>query len=154
MSCRVAVDIGGTFTDFVSLDEESGELYEEKASTTPVNFAEGVINAIRKSGISMTDVNYFVHGCTVVVNALTERKGAKTAFITTEGFRDILEIQRANRPALYDFNYKKPEPYAPRRYSYEVNERLDFNGDVLIELAEDNIQEIIGHLNKTNVWAF
>jgi N-methylhydantoinase A len=153
MSCRVAVDIGGTFTDFVSLDEESGELYEEKASTTPVNFAEGVINAIRKSGISMADVNYFVHGCTVVVNALTERKGAKTAFITTEGFRDILEIQRANRPALYDFNYKKPEPYVPRRYSYEVNERLDFNGDVLIELAEDNIQEIIGQLKENGIEA-
>lgn len=153
MSLRVAVDIGGTFTDFVSLDEKTGKLYEEKASTTPGNFAQGVINAIEKSGLAMGDVNYFVHGCTVVVNALTERKGAKTAFITTTGFRDILEIQRSNRPALYDFNYKKPEPYVPRRYCYEVDERLNIEGEVLKELKEDDIYRIVEDLKEKKIEA-
>lgn len=153
MKYRVAVDIGGTFTDFVSLNEETGRLLEEKASTTPGNFAAGVINAIKKSGIDMTEVNYFVHGCTVVVNALTERKGARTALITTRGFRDLLVIQRANRPALYDFNYQKPVPYVPRRYIYEINERLNYTGDILTKLAEDELTEIIQKLKEDEIEA-
>jgi len=130
LSLRIAVDIGGTFTDFVCLDEISGELVDEKAHTTPGNFAEGVINAIAKTDVELAETAYFVHGTTVVINAVTERKGAKTALVTTKGYRDALEIGRANRPALYNYFYRKPRPYVPRSLRFEVEERLNFRGEV------------------------
>lgn len=153
MSLRVAVDIGGTFTDFVSLNEETGEIIEEKAHTTPDNFAAGVIDALKKSGVSLSDVSYFVHGTTVVINAITERKGAKTALITTKGFRDALEIGRANRPDMYNYFYKKPVPYVPRYLRFEVNERLNFKGEVLKEAQEAEVVEIAYKLKEENVQA-
>lgn len=110
MSLRVAVDIGGTFTDFVCLDETTGKIIEEKTHTTPDNFARGVEDAIDIAGINLEEVNYFVHGTTVVINAVTERSGAKTALLTTKGFRDVLDIGRANRPDMYNYFYKKPVP--------------------------------------------
>src|SRR6266567_9565777 len=100
MSTRVAVDIGGTFTDLVYLDEATGRVGLGKTSTTPAHFEEGVITAVTDA--SLSDVQFLAHGTTVIINALTERKGAVTALITTKGFRDILEIQRANRPDLYN----------------------------------------------------
>ncbi|MEL7566610.1 MAG: hydantoinase/oxoprolinase family protein [Dehalobacterium sp.] len=153
MSLRVAVDIGGTFTDFVSLNEETGAIIEEKAHTTPENFAVGVIDALNKSGISLADVSYFVHGTTVVINAITERKGAKTALITTKGYRDALEIGRANRPDMYNYFYQKPEPYVPRHLRFEVNERLNFKGEVLKEAREAEIVEIARKLAAEKVRA-
>lgn len=139
MANRVAVDIGGTFTDFVSLDEQTGEIVLEKALTTPHNFAEGVINAIEKSGVDPRGFAQFVHGTTVVINALTERKGAKVALITTRGFRDVLEIQRANRPDMYNLFYQKPKPFVPRRCRFEVRERVNFQGEVLQPLVEEDV---------------
>ena len=147
MSLRVAVDIGGTFTDFVSMNEETGEIIEEKAHTTPENFAVGVINALKKSGVNLGEVSYFVHGTTVVINAVTERKGAKTALITTKGFRDALEIGRANRPDMYNFYYRKPKPYVPRYLRFEVDERLNFKGEVLKELKEEEVVRIAEKIN-------
>jgi N-methylhydantoinase A len=153
VSIRVAVDIGGTFTDFVSLDEETGTIIEEKAHTTPENFAVGVIDAVKKSGISLSEVSYFVHGTTVVINAVTERKGAKTALITTKGFRDALEIGRANRPDMYNYFYKKPEPYVPRYLRFEVDERMNYKGEVLKEAKEAEIVEIARKLKAEEVTA-
>ena len=95
---RIASDIGGTFTDLVYLHEATGEVGVAKASTTPADFAEGVIETLRKAKLKVPDTEFFVHGSTLIINALTERKGAKTALITTRGFRDVLEIGRANRP--------------------------------------------------------
>ena len=142
MAIRVAVDIGGTFTDLVCLDELTGDIIEEKAHTTPSNFASGVIDAIKKSGQNLSDVQYFVHGTTMVINAVTERNGAKTALITTKGFRDVLEIGRANRPDMYNYFYKKPVPYVPRHLRFEINERVDFKGCILQEASIEEIREV------------
>ncbi|MXR19292.1 hydantoinase/oxoprolinase family protein [Halobacterium bonnevillei] len=136
---RVAVDIGGTFTDLVAVDD--GALALEKASTTPSNFADGVIDALEKCELDPGIIDQFVHGTTVVINAITERNGDDTALLTTEGFRDVLDITRANRPDMFNFQYQKPEPFVPRRHRWEVPERVDQSGDVLTPLDEDAVRE-------------
>lgn len=138
-STRVAVDIGGTFTDFVAVTD--GDLTLEKASTTPSNFADGVIDAVDKSTLDPAAADQFVHGTTVVINAITERDGEDTALITTAGFRDVLDITRANRPDMFNFQYQKPEPFVPRRHRWEVPERVDQAGNVLTSLDEDAVRE-------------
>lgn len=143
MSYRIAIDIGGTFTDYVALNEENGKLTVTKSSSTPGSFDDGVINCVKESGISLEEANYLVHGSTVVINALTEREGAKTALITTKGFRDSLAIGRANRPDMYNYYYEKPKPLVPRKYRFEVEERLNKDGEVLIPLNEEQVKEII-----------
>ena len=143
MAKRLAIDIGGTFTDFVSVDETTGEVALEKALTTPGNFAEGVTHTIRKSGVDPTTIRQFVHGTTVVINALTERKGAKIGLITTKGFRDVIEIQRANRTDMYNLFYQKPRPFVPRRFRYEVGERVNHKGDVLQPLVEEDVRRVV-----------
>ena len=95
---RLASDIGGTFTDLVYFDEQSGVLKMEKSLTTPNDLTEGVEETIRLAQIDPDNIDFFVHGGTTVINAITERKGAKTALVTTLGFRDVLEIARGNRP--------------------------------------------------------
>jgi N-methylhydantoinase A len=142
LSYRIAIDIGGTFTDYVAMDEQTGELVVTKASSTPSNFADGVVNAIENGGLSLEEASYVVHGSTIVINALTERKGAKTALVTTKGFRDALEIGRANRPDLYNYYYTKPKPFVPRRYRFEVEERLNKDGEVIIPLDETQVMEV------------
>jgi N-methylhydantoinase A len=153
MNSRVAVDIGGTFTDLVCLDETTGEILEEKAHTTPSNFASGVIDAVRKAGLSLDEIKYFVHGTTVVINAITERKGAKTALLTTKGFRDVLEIGRANRPDMYNYFYKKPVPFVPRRLRYEADERVDSAGTVLRPVDEAEIRAVAERMKHEKVEA-
>lgn len=143
MAIRVAVDIGGTFTDLVSLNEETGEITEEKAHTTPRNYARGVLNSIDQSGLSLEEASYFVHGTTVVINALTEKKGAKTALITTRGFRDVLEIGRSRRPDMYNYYFSKPEPFVRRAFRFEVTERLNNEGEVVTPLAEEELEDIM-----------
>ncbi|MDR3164952.1 MAG: hydantoinase/oxoprolinase family protein [Synergistaceae bacterium] len=153
MPMRVSVDIGGTFTDFVCLDEETGNVIEEKAHTTPANFADGVINAIGKAKADLAEVRYFVHGTTVVINAITERKGAKTALITTKGFRDVLEIGRANRPDMYNYFYRKPVPYVPRHLRLEIDERVDYLGRVLRPVRPDKVRTLSPLLREEGVTA-
>ncbi|HEY8341550.1 MAG TPA: hydantoinase/oxoprolinase family protein [Calditerricola sp.] len=153
MSIRVATDIGGTFTDLVYLDEASGRVGVAKAPTTPRNFAHGVLNAIEKAGFDPRTVTAFVHGTTVVINALTERKGVKTGLITTRGFRDVLEIGRANRPDIYNLRYRKPEPFVPRHLRLEVTERVGPHGEVITPLAEDEIVAAVEQLRAEGVEA-
>jgi N-methylhydantoinase A len=136
---RVAVDIGGTFTDFVAVDDGTLEL--EKTSTTPSNFADGVLNAVGKSEVDPAAVGQFVHATTVVINAITERTGEDTALITTQGFRDVLEITRANRPDMFNFQYQKPEPFVPRHNRWEVPERVDQTGNTITDLDEDAVRK-------------
>ena len=136
---RVASDIGGTFTDLVSLDERTGRLGSAKADTTSPEFERGVIDTLRKSGVDVQAINFFVHGTTVIINALTERKGVRTGLITTRGFRDVLEIGRANRPDLYNLTYAKPRPFVPRALRLEVTERVNYKGEVLVPLADDEV---------------
>ncbi|HET9658756.1 MAG TPA: hydantoinase/oxoprolinase family protein [Thermomicrobiales bacterium] len=131
---KLATDIGGTFTDLVYLDETTGEYFLAKALSTPPQFSNGIMNAIHKSDLDPSAVTGFVHGATVVINALTERKGAKTALVTTEGCRDVLEIGRANRPDIYNMRFRKQPPFVPREWRFEVAERMNYKGEVVTEL--------------------
>jgi N-methylhydantoinase A len=136
---RVAVDIGGTFTDVVALDETSGAVDLGKTPTTPGRFEDGVVGAIEQ--VELDGVSFLAHGTTVIINALTERNGALTALLTTRGFRDVLEIQKANRPDLYDLLYEKPKPFVPRRLRLEVTERVDYLGRELVPLDEEEVRK-------------
>lgn len=150
---RVASDIGGTFTDLVYHDERSGETSFAKTSTTPDDFARGVLDAIRKAQFDTVPASFFVHGSTVVINALTERKGARTGLITTRGFRDVLEIGRANRPDIYNFSYQKPRPFVPRHLRMEVGERVNYKGQVLEPLDEADVRAAVAFLLEEGVEA-
>ncbi len=124
---RVATDIGGTFTDLVYVTSE-GEVGTAKSHTTPAQFEKGVMDVIEAKHISPSEFISFVHGTTIVINAITERKGAKVALLTTEGFRDILEIGRGTRPDYFDLAYPKPKPFVPRYLRREVPERINYKG--------------------------
>jgi len=150
---RVATDIGGTFTDLIYLDEVTGETGMTKASTTPHNFAIGVKDTLEKSGINVPDTTFFVHGSTIIINALTERKGVKTGLITTRGFRDVLAITRANRPDIYNMYYTKPEPFVPRYLRLEVEERVNYKGEELQPLNEDDVRQAAEFLKKEGIEA-
>ncbi|QCI95885.1 hydantoinase/oxoprolinase family protein [Novosphingobium sp. EMRT-2] len=139
---RAASDVGGTFTDLVyyPVDPETGRpgaVQVAKADTTPPEFEQGVMNAMAKAGLSPAALDFFAHGSTVVINALTERKGVKTALITTAGFRDVIEIARGNRPDLFNFNFRKPRPFVDRYLRAELVERSNFRGDLVkpVDLA-------------------
>jgi len=143
MSLRVATDVGGTFTDLVSIDEVTGRVHVAKAPTTPAGFSRGVLDAVAKTGIGLADANFFAHGSTVVINAITTRHGARTALVTTRGFRDVLEIGRGNRPDMYNLRPRKPRPFVPRRWRFEVTERVAHDGTVVQPLAEGELDAII-----------
>jgi len=141
---RVATDIGGTFTDLVSYeyDEKTGRLKNiqtAKTDTTPQQFETGIINALNIANINLNEVNFFAHGTTIVINALMEKKGAKTGLITTKGFRDVLEIARSNRPDLFNFNFVKQPPFVPRYLRLEVEERMTYKGSVYQKLNEQDV---------------
>jgi N-methylhydantoinase A len=147
MGLRIASDIGGTFTDLVYLDEQTGEVKTTKASTTPADFAQGVLDTLDKApGLDTSKTSFFVHGTTVIINALTERKGVKTGLITTKGFRDVLEIGRANRPDIYNLYYEKPKPFVDRYLRAEVTERLNYKGEVLTPLDTDELRGVVRQL--------
>ena len=149
---RVATDIGGTFTDLVAVGK-GGEVYLAKSHTTPPNFEEGVIHVIEKSGVDPRGVEAFIHGTTTIINALTERKGAKTALLTTKGFRDVLEIARCNRPDLFNLVFAKPRPFIPRYLRREVAERVAFDGSVLTPLCERDVEEAVAFFKAEGVEA-
>lgn len=149
---RIATDIGGTFTDLVYLDS-SGHVGVEKSHTTPPEFEQGILNVMEKANVKLEEVDTLIHGTTVVINALTERKGVKTGLITTKGFRDVLEIGRGNRPDLFNLMYKKPEPFVPRRYRQEVSARVNASGEVLQALQKEEINEIMDFFLEENVEA-
>ena len=149
---KVATDIGGTFTDLVAIDE-NGSLILEKAHTTPPNFDQGVMDVLKKSGVDMKSIEAFFHGTTTIINALTERKGAKTALITTKGFRDILELARGNRPDLFNMVFEKPTPFVPRYLRREVTERINYKGEILTPLSEEDIRTAVEYLKKEQVEA-
>ena len=140
---RVASDIGGTFTDLVFFDEITGKTGTTKASTTPAAFEGGVADTVVKAEIDAAGISSFIHGSTVVINTLTERKGAKTGLITTKGFRDVLEITRGNRPDLYNMYYEKPKPFVPRRYRLEVRERTSSRGEVVEPLNAEDVKSAV-----------
>lgn len=148
---RLSTDVGGTFTDGVLLDETTGKIKVSKVSSTPDNPAVGTIRSIERFDVPLNEVSFLAHGTTVVINALIEGKGAKTALITTKGFRDVLEIGRSNRTDMYDALYKKPTPLVPRHLRLEVSERIDAGGQVLVPLAVEELSPILEYLHKENV---
>lgn len=151
MTIRVATDIGGTFTDLVYLHQ--GVISAVKVDTTPPDFEQGLLNAIDKSGVSYADIGFFAHGSTVVINTLTERKGVKTALLTTQGFRDVLEIARGNTPDIFNTYYRKPPPFVPRHLRLEICERLNYRGEVITPLRLDALPVILDSLRADGVQA-
>src|SRR3982751_6631222 len=120
MSVICAVDIGGTFTDLVAYDTAGQALAFAKSPTTPGDLSRGILQTLERAGVDPAACQYFKHGTTVVINALLERKGARTAFVTTQGFRDIPELGRGNRPELFNLFYQRHAPLAARPLRYEV----------------------------------
>jgi len=151
MGLQLGIDVGGTFTDFVLFDLDSKKLEFFKIPTTHPP-EEGVLKGLReieaRLGFSLKEITRIVHGTTVATNALLEHRWAKTALITTEGFRDVLEIGRQNRSVLYDFNVDRPEPIVPRRLRFEVPERVDAQGQILRQLDEERVFALIPQLRE------
>lgn len=164
MGWRVATDIGGTFTDLAAVGPD-GRLVLAKAPTTYPDFERGVLAALRRAGREAAPgagapgaegalpVASFVHGTTLVINALTERRGVRTGLLTTAGFRDVLAIGRGNRPDLFNYGYRKPEPFVPRPLRLEARERLDPSGAVLEPLAEDDVRAAARAFREAGVQA-
>ena len=150
MGWRVGVDIGGTFTDVALVDEDSGRIGVAKAPTTPRDFAQGVLgaldSALKRYGVEPARVDLLAHATTVVTNALLEEKGARVAFVTTEGFRDVLELRRSARPDLYDLFQDAPSTLVPRRRRFEIRERIGADAKVVTPLEEASIDALIVQL--------
>ena len=157
MSHRLGIDIGGTFTDVTLMDEGSGAATRVKLLSTPDDpsrgFMDGVRAVLERAGVAPGEVGTIVHGTTVVTNALIEGNVARTAFVTTEGFRDLLEIARQIRPTLYDLRFVKPRPLVPRQLCFEVPERLSADGTVLRALDEDAVLALAHRLREAEVEA-
>ena len=153
---RVATDVGGTFTDLVCFEtDESGAstVRTAKSDTTPPNFEQGVLNVLEKGDVDPGTIDFLAHGTTVVINALTERKGVKVGLITTEGFRDILEIARGNRPDFFNLHYKKPEPFVPRYLRRELPGRMTYKGEEMIPLDLTGLGAILDGFKAEGVEA-
>lgn len=151
---RIGVDTGGTFTDLVAFDPRSKRLSIRKVSSTSGNPALAVVQGlghVLQDGCKPSDVAYLVHGTTVATNAVLEGKWARTALITTKGFADVLEIGRQDRPELYNFFTRKTTPLVPRHLRFEVAERLDHQGNVLLSLDERSVKALIPRLRRANV---
>ena len=124
----LAVDIGGTFTDLMAFDVANQRFYQAKSLTTPHDLAQGIIDCIAKSGMTIAEAGDLIHGTTQAINTLIERKGAKTALLVTKGTRDVYAIGRGNRPESYNLHFHKHRPLVPRRAVFEVTERVLASG--------------------------
>ncbi len=154
---RIGIDVGGTFTDVVMVDDRTGRFYFAKTSTTPGKLWEGTMDGIAKvmakAGCTIAAVDYIAHGTTIGTNALIERKGAKAGLITTEGFVDVLEIGRVQRPkeALYNVSVENPPPLVPRYLRRSVRERVDAGGQVIEPLDEASARAAVAYLKEQGV---
>src|ERR1700685_1430994 len=149
-TARLAVDIGGTFTDVVL--EYPGGRATIKVLTTPAEPEVGVLTGVRSilhtSGVAASDVDLIIHGTTLATNAVIERKGARTALLTTEGFRDVIAMGNESRYDQYDLNITLPEPLVPRSLRFPVPERLDNTGHVLKTLDENEVRALVPKLKS------
>ncbi len=150
---RIAVDIGGTFTDLAAFDEASGELLFGKALSTHGELVKGIQSTLDGAGASVAEGNLFLHGSTIAINTLLERNGARTALLITQGFRDIYEIGRVNRPDAYNLFFSKHEPLIKRSLRYEVPERLLADGSIYKELDEAAVHGLAKELKAQNIEA-
>jgi len=153
---RVATDAGGTFTDLVGFDDATGRIFLGKALTTPHDPSEGVLATLAQAaeaGLLNSAVGLFVHGGTTVINAITERKGVRTALVTTRGFRDVIAIGRGNRPDLYNLHALPEEPFVPRHLRFEATERMDARGAVRAALVLADIDAAAAAIRAAGVEA-
>jgi N-methylhydantoinase A len=148
---RVGVDVGGTFTDIFVYDEETGATVSAKVPTTPDNQAVGVLESVEAANVALGGVSFMAHGTTTGTNALLERKGANTGLLTTEGFRDVLEIMRTDRETGYDLTWEKPRMLVKRRLRAEVRERVELDGTVDVALDEEQARGAIRGLRDQGV---
>jgi N-methylhydantoinase A len=143
---RVAADIGGTFTDVAAFDARQGRLLLGKTLTTPSHLVQGILQGLEKAGIALEEAQLFLHGSTVAINTMLERSGARTALITTRGFRDIYEIGRINRPDSFNLRHRKHQPLVERDLRFEITERLLADGSVHEPLHKAELEKLIDHL--------
>ena len=155
--CRLAVDVGGTFTDLVILNERTGQIQTLKVSSTPRDPSEAVLNGVRRArdelGLELARVSQFTHATTVCSNIVLQGLGARTGLLVTEGFRDLLEIQRHKRYRLFDQSYQKIPPLVPRRLSFGIPERIDAGGAVVRPLDEAALRQALQALAAAGVEA-
>ena len=152
---RIGIDVGGTFTDVTLLNSETGKYDTYKLSSTlqdqSVAIANGTKETLELYGVPVSEIEYFGHGTTVATNMIIERKGAKTALITTKGFRDLLEIGRQTRPSLYNTQEDKPETLVRRSLRTEVDERIAADGTVLRRAKREEILPLLKRLKAEGV---
>ncbi|HET9244066.1 MAG TPA: hydantoinase/oxoprolinase family protein [Gaiella sp.] len=155
MSTRLGIDIGGTFTDATLINDETGAVWIAKVLSTPTDPSLGVMAATERilgdSGVAAEEIRFVVHGTTVATNAIIEGNIARSGFVTTEGFRDLLEIARQTRPTLYDTLFEKPPPLVPRDRAFGVRERLGPSGEVLAALDEASVRGVAAALREAGV---
>ena len=153
-ACRLGVDVGGTFTDLVLVVQDE-RLVTRKVLSTSSNYAEaifaGITDVLQEAGIAGCNVRELIHGTTVATNAIIERRGARTGLVTTEGFRDLLEIGRLRLMRLYDMDQERPAPLVRRRWRFEVAERLDHRGEVIQPLDRDSLERAIAAIAAENL---
>ncbi|MET0680388.1 MAG: hydantoinase/oxoprolinase family protein, partial [Burkholderiales bacterium] len=150
---RIAADVGGTFTDVAVFDGGTGRLALGKHLTTTERIVDGIDAGVAKAGARFAASSLFLHGTTVAINAMLERTGARTALVTTRGFRDVYEIGRINRPEAYNLFFRKHRPLVERALRFEVNERVSAAGDVLAPLDESELEAIAVRLDAERVQA-
>lgn len=153
MTIMLAVDIGGTFTDLASWDVDTGALTYTKSPTTYDDFGRGVFECIRKSGIALDQAAFVKHGTTLIINALLQRSGARTALVTTRGFRDVLEIGRGNRTEPFNLRFRRDPPLIERQLRFEASERMMASGEVRRELDIPELEDLAIRLRALDIQA-
>ena len=149
----IAIDIGGTFTDLVACDVDSGKVAYTKSPTTYDQLGDAIFDCIRKAALNASDASFVKHGTTLVINALLQRSGARTALLTTSGFRDVLEIGRGNRTQPFNLRFHRDPPLIPRELRLEIDERVDGSGRVHTPLAVSKLPELAQTLRSLDVEA-
>jgi len=152
-SLRLASDIGGTFTDVAAFDTRTRKLLLGKTLSTPAHLVDGINTGVAEAGADVADASLFLHGSTIAINTMLERTGARTALITTEGFRDVYEIGRINRPDAYNLYFRKHDPLVRRSMRFEVRERMTAEGDVHVPLDEAGVREVCAKMRGLEVEA-
>jgi len=153
LSVRLAADIGGTFTDIAAFDEETGRLSFGKKPSTPDALVDGIEMGVGEAGTKFAEANLFLHGTTVAINTILERTGANTALVITEGFRDVYEIGRVNRPDAYNLFFKKHVPLVERALRFEINERMYAEGEVYRPLIDAEVEALAEKLGAMGIEA-
>ena len=157
MEWAIGVDVGGTFTDFYLHNTTTGSFYIGKTPSTPHNPAEAIVTGLldicKKHNVALDSIGRFSHGTTVGTNTLIQRSGSKVALITTKGFKDLLEIGRQTRPHMYNLHTDFPAPLVDRDHRFELSERMDFNGEVIVAPNKPDIEEVIDKVIDSEVKA-